>query len=190
VKAPRYDGKVYEVGPLARVAVSYAKGDPKVKELVDSSLKKLNAPAAALFSTLGRHLARALSAKMIVDQLESWALSVKPGQPSYIESQIPDEAQGFGIVEGTRGALGHWVEIKEKKISNYQAVVPTTWNMSPMDDKGQRGPAEQALIGTKVKDEKNPFEVVRIIRAFDPCLACAIHVVSPKGRDIGQFKVV
>lgn len=190
VKAPRYGGQVYEVGPLARIAVSYAKGDPKVKELVDGSLKKLKAGPAALFSVLGRHLARALSAKIIADQLEGWALSVKPGQPSYIECQVPEEASGFGIVEGTRGALGHWIEIKGKKISNYHAVVPTTWNMSPMDDKGQHGPAEQALIGTKVKDEKNPFEVVRIIRSFDPCLACAIHVVTPKGRDIGQFKVV
>jgi hydrogenase large subunit len=190
VKAPRYGGDAYEVGPLARIAVSYAQGDPKVKELVDASLKKLNAGPAALFSTLGRHLARALSAKLIVDQLESWALQVKPGQPSYVEYQMPEEGQGYGIVEGTRGALGHWVEIKGKKISNYHAVVPTTWNMSPMDDKGQHGPAEQALIGTKVKDEKNPFEVVRIIRAYDPCLACAIHVVTPKGREIGQFKVV
>jgi hydrogenase large subunit len=190
VKAPRYGGQVYEVGPLARVAVAYASGNPKVKELVDGSLKKLNAGPAALFSVLGRHLARVLSAKTVVDQLEGWALSLKPGQPSYVESQVPEEGAGFGIVEGTRGALGHWIEIKGKKISNYHAVVPTTWNMSPMDDKGQHGPAEQALIGTKVKDEKNPFEVVRIIRSFDPCLACAIHVVSPKGRDLGQFKVV
>ena len=92
--------------------------------------------------------------------------------------------------EGSRGALGHWIEIKDKKIANYQAVVPTTWNVSPMDDKGQHGPIEQALIGTKVKDEKNPFEIVRIIRSFDPCLACAIHVVTPKGREIGQYRVV
>jgi hydrogenase large subunit len=190
VKAPRYNGKVFEVGPLARVAVSYAKGDPIVKGLVDGSLKKLKAQPTALFSVLGRHLARALSAKIIADQLEGWALSLKPGQPSYVEYTLPEEASGFGIVEGSRGALGHWIEIKGKKISNYHAVVPTTWNMSPMDDKGQHGPAEQALIGTRVKDEKNPFEVVRIIRSFDPCLACAIHVVTPKGRDIGEFRVV
>jgi hydrogenase large subunit len=190
VKAPRYDGKVYEVGPLARIAVSYARGDAKVKEIVDGALKQLKAGPDALFSTLGRHLARVVSAKMIADQLETWALQLKPGQPAYVEYQVPEEAQGYGIVEGTRGALGHWVEIKGKKISNYHAVVPTTWNMSPMDDNGQHGPAEQALIGTKVKDEKNPFEIVRIIRAFDPCLACAIHVVTPKGRDIGQYRIL
>ncbi len=190
VKAPRYDGKVYEVGPLARVAVTYAKGDPKMKELVEGSLKKLNAGPAALFSVLGRHLARALSAKHIADQLEGWALQLKPGQPAYAEYTMPEEASGMGIVEGSRGALGHWIEIKDKKIASYQAVVPTTWNVSPVDDQGQHGPIEQALIGTKVKDENNPFEIVRIVRSFDPCLACAIHVVTPKGRDIGQYRVV
>ena len=115
---------------------------------------------------------------------------MKPGQPAYVEYNLPEEASGIGIVEGSRGALGHWIEIKNKKIANYQAVVPTTWNMSPMDDKGQHGAAEQALIGTKVKDEKNPFEIVRIIRSFDPCLACAIHFVTPKGRDLGQYRIV
>jgi hydrogenase large subunit len=188
-KAPRYDGKVYEVGPLARVAVTYAKGDPKMKEMVDGALRQLKAQPSALFSVLGRHLARALSAKFIVDNLEAWALSLKPGQPAYMEYQIPDEATGMGIIEGTRGALGHWIEIKNRKIANYQAVVPTTWNISPMDDRGQHGPIEQALIGTKVKDEKNPFEVVRIVRSFDPCLACSIHCVTPKGRELARFRV-
>jgi hydrogenase large subunit len=189
-KAPRYGGKVYEVGPLARVAVTYAKGDPKMKELVEGSLKALKATPATLFSVLGRHLARALSAKFVADQLESWALSLKPGEPSYVEYELPDTAMGMGIIDGSRGALGHWIEIKDKKIANYQAVVPTTWNISPMDDNGQHGPIEQALIGTKVKDEKNPFEIVRIIRSFDPCLACSIHVVTPKGRELGQYRVV
>jgi len=189
-KAPRYDGKVYEVGPLARVAVTYAKGDPKMKEMVDGALKKLKANPSALFSVLGRHLARALSAKFIADSLEGWALSLKPGQPAYVEYQLPDEAMGMGITEGARGALGHWIEIKNKKIANYQCVVPTTWNISPVDDKGQHGPIEQALIGTKIRDEKNPFEVVRIVRSFDPCIACAVHFVTPKGRDLGKFRVV
>ncbi len=189
-KAPRYDGKVYEVGPLARVAVTYAKGDPRMKELVEGSLKALKASPAALFSVLGRHLARALSAKFVADQLEGWALSLKPGEPAYVPYELPDTALGMGIIEGSRGALGHWIEIKDKKIANYQCVVPTTWNISPMDDKGQHGPIEQALIGTKVKDEKNPFEIVRIIRSFDPCLACSIHVITPKGRELGQYRVV
>jgi hydrogenase large subunit len=188
-KAPRYDGKPYEVGPLARVAVTYANGDPRMKELVEGSLKALQASPSALFSVLGRHLARALSAKFIADSLADWALSLKPGQPAYVEYQLPDAAMGMGITEGARGALGHWIEIKDKKIANYQCVVPTTWNISPMDDKGQHGPIEQALIGTKVKDEDNPFEIVRIVRSFDPCLACSVHCVTPKGRDLGQFRV-
>ncbi len=189
-KSPRYDGQVYEVGPLARVAVSYARGDKKAQELVNASLKALNAPASALFSVLGRHLARALSAKIIADSLEGWALQLKPGEPAYVEYEIPEEASGMGLTDAARGALGHWIEIKDKKIANYQCVVPTTWNVGPMDDKGQHGPIEQALIGTKVKDEKNPFEIVRIIRSFDPCLACSIHMVTPKGRDLGKFRVV
>jgi hydrogenase large subunit len=189
-KAPRYGGKVYEVGPLARVAVTYARGDPKMKELVDGALSQLKASPSALFSVLGRHLARALSAKFIVDAMDQWLLALKTGEPTYVEYEIPDEAMGMGLTEAARGALGHWIEIKDKKIANYQCVVPTTWNVSPMDDNGNHGPIEQAIIGTKVKDESNPFEIVRIIRSFDPCLACSIHLVTPKGRDLGQFKVV
>jgi hydrogenase large subunit len=189
-KSPRYDGQVYEVGPLARVAVTYARGDARMKELVEGSLKALKASPAALFSVMGRHLARALSAKFITDSLEGWALQLKPGQPAYVEYEMPEESRGMGITEGARGALGHWIEIKDRKIANYQCVVPTTWNVSPMDDKGHHGPIEQALIGTRIRDEENPFEIVRIIRSFDPCMACSIHVVTPKGRDLGQFRVV
>ncbi len=175
VKAPRYDGKVYEVGPLARVAVTYAHGDPAMKNLVDSSLAQLKAPPSALFSVMGRHLARALSAKFIADSLEKWLLELKPGEPTFVEYTIPEEGMGAGLTEGSRGALGHWIEIKEQKIANYQCVVPTTWNASPRDDNGNPGPMEQAIIGTKVKDKSNPFEIVRIVRSFDPCFGCAIH---------------
>lgn len=189
LKAPRYDGKVYEVGPLARVAVSYANGNPVLKELVESSLAKLNATPAALFSTMGRHLARALNAKYVADSCEQWLLALKPGEPAFVEYEIPEEASGFGITEGSRGALGHWIEIKDHKIANYQCVVPTTWNASPKDDNGVPGPIEQAIIGTKIKDEANPFEIVRIVRAFDPCIACAVHLVTPKGDEIRKFKI-
>jgi len=175
VKSPRYDGGVYEVGPLARIAVTYASGDPVVKKLVDSALAQLKAPPAALFSVMGRHLARALCAKITADNLEKWVLEVKPGEPTYCEYTIPDEAKGAGLMDAARGALGHWIEIKDQKIANYQCVVPTTWNASPRDENGNPGPIEQAIIGTKVKDKDNPFEIVRIVRSFDPCLACAIH---------------
>jgi len=175
VKSPRYDGKVYEVGPLARVAVTYVHGDPTMKDLVDSSLAQLKAPPSVLFSVLGRHLARALSAKYIADSMDKWLLELKPGEPTYVEYTIPEESTGVGLTEAARGALGHWLEIKDQKIANYQCVVPTTWNASPQDDNGNPGPIEQAIIGTKIRDKNNPFEIVRIVRSFDPCLACAIH---------------
>lgn len=189
VKAPRYDGKVYEVGPLAGMAVSYANGEPTVKNLVDSVLSKFKAGPGVLFSVLGRHAARALITKYVADSMPGWLLELKPGEPAYVEYQIPDEAMGMGLVDGARGALGHWIEIKDKKIANYQCVVPSTWNLCPRDDKGQPGPVEQALIGTKIKDENNPFEIGRIVRSFDPCLACAIHVITPKGKTLGIYKV-
>ena len=175
VKSPRYDGKVYEVGPLARVAVTYVHGDPTMKDLVDSSLAQLKAPPSVLFSVLGRHLARALSAKYIADSMDKWLLELKPGEPTYVEYTIPEESTGVGLTEAARGALGHWLEIKDQKIANYQCVVPTTWNASPQDDNGNPGPIEQAIIGTKIRDKNNPCEIVRIVRSFDPCLACAIH---------------
>ncbi len=188
-KSPRYDGKVYEVGPLARVLVTYASGEPTVKALVDSTMARLNVSTDALFSVLGRHIARALSTKIIADSMPGWLLQLKPGEPVYIEYIIPDEAQGMGLTEAARGALGHWLEIKEGKIANYQVVTPTSWNVSPKDDRDQPGPIEQALIGTKIKDSENPFEIVRITRSFDPCLACAVHLITPKGRNLGQFRI-
>ena len=134
-------------------------------------------------------MARALCAKVLADSMGDWLLQLKPGEPVYVPYEIPDESKGMGLVDGARGALGHWIEIKNKRISRYQCVVPSTWNMSPQDDQGQPGPLEQALIGTRVRDEANPFELVRIVRSFDPCLACAIHVMTPKGRSLTRFRV-
>jgi hydrogenase large subunit len=188
VKAPRYAGKVYEVGPLARILTGYVCGQPEVKSLVDSALSAAGVGPQAMFSVLGRHLARALYAKVLADAMGDWLLQLKPGEPVYVASEIPEESKGMGLVDGARGALGHWIEIRDKRISRYQCVVPSTWNMSPKDDRGQPGPLEQALIGTKVRDEANPFELVRIVRSFDPCLACAVHVLTPKGRDLGRFQ--
>jgi hydrogenase large subunit len=189
VKAPRYEGNVYEVGPLARVLASYLSGQPAIKTLVDSAMSAAGIDPKALFSVLGRHLARALCAKLLADSMGDWLLQLKPGEPVYVPYEIPEESKGMGLVDGARGALGHWIEIKNKRISRYQCVVPSTWNMSPQDDQGQPGPLEQALIGTRVRDEANPFELVRIVRSFDPCLACAIHVMTPKGRSLTRFRV-
>ena len=189
IKSPRYAGKVYEVGPLARVAATYLADDEKVKAIVDPALAKFKASPDVLFSVLGRHLARAVSCKVVADTMPGWLLELKSGEPVYQEYEIPEESTGMGLVDAARGALGHWIEIKEKRIANYQCVVPSTWNMSPRDDNGQPGPLEQALTGTKVKDEQNPFEIVRIVRSFDPCLACAVHIITPKGRTLGEFRV-
>jgi len=168
VKAPRYDSKVYEVGPLARMAVSYVKGEPTVQKMVNDTLAHFKATPAALFSVLGRHAARALECKFVADVMPGWLLELKPGEPVCAEWVTPDTAEGMGLWEAPRGTVGHWIEIKDKKISNYQCVPPTNWNASPRDDKDQPGPIEQALIGAKVKDESNPFELVRIVRSFDP----------------------
>ena len=189
LKSPRYDGKVYEVGPLARMVVNYVAGDSAVKGLVDPVLAHFDAGPDALFSVLGRHAARALESKYVADSMAAWLLQLNPDEPVYTEYELPEQASGMGLVCGPRGALGHWVQIEDGKIANYQCVVPTTWNASPRDDQGQPGPIEQALIGTRIKDETNPFEIVRIVRSFDPCLACAVHVVTPKGTELGRYRI-
>ena len=185
LKAPRYDGKPCEVGPLARVLVGYAGGvgggASGVKKAVDAALGELKARPEALFSVLGRHAARAIECKLVADALDGWVLSLKPGEPHCAEFKIPEEAAGMGLTEAPRGSLGHWVKIEGKKIANYQLVVPTTWNASPRDEKGTPGPMEQAILGTKVASEASPVEVMRIVRSFDPCLACAVHAVSVRG---------
>ncbi|MFH1087403.1 MAG: nickel-dependent hydrogenase large subunit, partial [Chloroflexota bacterium] len=189
LKSPRYDGKVYEVGPLARMVVSYVAGEPTVRELVNSTLAHFGAKPGALFSVLGRHAARALECKFVADNMASWVLELKPGEPVCAEYSPPSQGDGMGLWEAPRGALGHWIKVEGGKIKNYQCVVPTTWNASPADDRGQPGPIEQAITGTRIKDESNPFEIVRIVRAFDPCIACAVHLITPKGTELRRFRV-
>jgi len=190
LKAPRYGGQPTEVGPLARIAGAYADGKPQVTALVDAVLSELGATPAHLFSVLGRVAARAIEAKVVADAMADWALAIKPGEPTIVDSTAPDEARGVGMSDAARGGVGHWLEVKDKKIANYQLVVPTTWNLGPRDENDVPGPAEQALLGTRVKDLENPFELGRIVRSFDPCLACAVHLVTPRGREIARFKVV
>lgn len=167
LKAPRYEGLPHEVGPLARQWVA------KQKDVFNLGDKA--------FSVLGRHFARALETSQVAHAMMEWLSQLVPGQPTYAPFDIPKEGAGTGLHEAPRGALGHWIVIKDYKIENYQAVVPTTWNAGPRDDKGQLGPIEQALVGAPVKDPNNPIELVRIVRAFDPCIACAVHVLEIKG---------
>jgi hydrogenase large subunit len=190
LKAPRYDGAPAEVGPLARALVAYGSGHPVVKPQVDAALKAAGVGAGALPSVLGRHLARALEARIVASAMTGWLGELKPGEPVAVDLKIPAEGKGAGLTDAPRGALGHWIEIRDKVIGRYQMVVPTTWNGSPRDAKGTPGPMEQALLGTKVKDRDNPFEIVRIIRSFDPCLACSVHVMTASGEGRGVYRIV
>jgi len=190
IKSPRYKGDVFEVGPLARMVVNYVKGYAKVKGLVDSILTEFNAKPEVLFSVLGRHAARAIECKIVADAMADWILELKPDEPTSVEYEIPPESEGAGLTSAPRGAVGHWIKIKDKKIDQYQVITPTAWNASPKDDRNQPGPMEQTLLGTKIKDEENPFEIVRIVRSFDPCLACAVHLITSKGKRLGEFKIV
>jgi hydrogenase large subunit len=189
LKSPRYKGDVYEAGPLSRMLVSYVAGEPTVQKLVNDTLAHFGAGPAALFSVLGRHAARALECKFIADSMAKWALELKVGEPMLADYTKPDNAEGMGLWEAPRGALGHWISIENGKIKNYQVITPSNWNCSPADDKDQPGPVEQALIGAKVKDEENPFEVIRIVRSFDPCLACSVHMVRHNGETLGKFRI-
>jgi len=182
VKAPRYDDKPMEVGPLARMLVA--------KNSTLLGLVKKGAKPGAV----ARHAARAIETKLVADACYTWLDQLltemtKPGFKIHDTEHWnpPESGMGCGFHEAPRGALGHWIKVKNKKIENYQAVVPSTWNASPRDEKGVRGQYEQSLIGAPVPDLKNPINVVRVIRSFDPCLACAIHIIDPQTNEIQKF---
>jgi len=184
VKAPRYEGNAMEVGPLARMIIA---GNKDVIGLVEKGAK----PGA-----VARHAARAVETKLVVDACYNWLDQLmtemtKPGFKIHDTEhwEPPDSGMGVGFYEPPRGALGHWIKIKNKKIENYQAIVPSTWNASPRCEKGVRGQYEESLIGAPIPDPKNPINVVRIIRSFDPCLACAIHIIDPKTNEIRKFLI-
>ncbi len=199
IKSPRWNGKAMEVGPLARVLMLYASGNDHARELVDSTLSTLDVPVEALFSTLGRTAARTLETKMFVDWMRGWyddlLANIRTGdlkthnQERWDPKTWPKTAQGAGYMEAPRGALGHWLVIEDQKIANYQAVVPTTWNAGPRDAGGQEGPYEAALKGHTLANPEQPLEILRTIHSFDPCLACAVHMVGEDGKETMQIKV-
>jgi hydrogenase large subunit len=196
LKTPRWRDNPMEVGPLARLLVGYARGSQEIKEVVDGALKQLDVPVEALFSTLGRTAARGLETRLVVRWLKEFydelVTNLKSGEQSTFtrEKWEPEtwdaECEGVGLSEAPRGALAHWIRIKDKKIDNYQLVVPSTWNASPRDGKGQRSSYEEALIGTPVAKEDEPLEIIRTIHSFDPCLACAVHLYDADGKNIHQ----
>jgi hydrogenase large subunit len=196
LKAPRWAETPMEVGPLARVLAMYATGHEQTKDLVNLVLSTLNVPVEALFSTLGRTAARAVETKVFADAMRTYyddlVAEIKAGNTkTYDDSKWdpitwPTRAQGFGYMEAPRGALGHWIVIANGKIENYQMVVPTTWNGSPRDHKGQPGAYEASLVGTPLAKPDWPLEVLRTIHSFDPCMACAIHLIDAEGNQVGE----
>lgn len=195
VKAPRYDGQAAEVGPLSCLLVNYARGNEKVKKEVGDFLARTGLPVGALFTTLGRTAARMLQTKLISDNaiitFNSLIENLKSDDSTYTKFEIDPnkEYQGRSILEVPRGMLSHWVRIKNGLIENYQAVVPTTWNAGPKDQNGNVGPYEASLVGLKLEDPTKPLEVIRVIHSFDPCMACSVHVMDIKGKELSQYKV-
>jgi hydrogenase large subunit len=200
VKAPRWRGHPMETGPLARMVMLVASQDAAAIALTNTTLATLGLPFEALYSTLGRILARGLESQLMVDRMAGWhgrlMTNIEAGNldtfsaTKWDPATWPDHAQGVGTIEGPRGALGHWIIIDHGVITNYQAVVPTTWNAGPMDESGQHGPYEAALMtGHKLAIPDQPLEVLRTIHSFDPCMACAAHVFGAQGEEIVKVKI-
>ncbi|MBT0959793.1 nickel-dependent hydrogenase large subunit [Denitromonas iodatirespirans] len=199
IKSPRWRGHAMEVGPLSRYIVGYVQGNPEFKEPTDKLLTDLGLPLEALFSTLGRTAARGLEASWAAHKMryffDKLIANIKAGDTAtanidkWDPSRWPKEAKGVGFTEAPRGALGHWIKIRDGKIDNYQAVVPTTWNGSPRDGQGQIGAFEAALMNTPVAVADQPLEILRTLHSFDPCLACSTHVMSPDGQEMALVKV-
>jgi hydrogenase large subunit len=200
LKAPRWRGKAVEVGPLARVLMLYASGHQPTKDLAAAALKRLDLPLEAMFSTLGRTAARTLETKLVADQMDGWldalVANIKNGDSAvhnpakWEPSSWPREARGVGFMEAPRGALAHWVVIRDGKIANYQAVVPSTWNAGPRDPTGQPGAYEAALADRhRLAVPTQPLEIQRTIHSFDPCIACAVHVNDPNGEELTRIEV-
>ena len=202
VKAPTFNGSPAQVGPLANVLCLYAAGHAPTKKYTDKALSLISSLAGttvgidALHSTIGRHAARAVRAAVLYETLQNqWNLLINNigtgdtktfNQPEFPKGEI----RGVGMHEAPRGVLSHWIVIDDKKIKNYQAVVPSTWNSSPRNSKDQPGPYEASLMGTPVAVPEKPLEVLRTIHSFDPCLACAIHMVDKKNKEIVKVKTL
>ena len=197
IKSPLYNDERMEVGPLARMIVGFASNDELIKKYVTNFLTNANLPATVLFSTVGRTAARAIESELMADVMMDWvdelALNAANGDLStwteFDFNTVAKDAKGIGLEEAPRGALGHWVKIKDGKVVNYQTVVPSTWNAAPRDYKGRMGAYEAALIGTKVANVEQPLEILRTIHSFDPCIACAVHLIDTNGKELGVYKV-
>ena len=202
VKAPRFEGKPMQVGPLSTILIGYAQGHELTRKWTDLALAKVSAIAKRpitvdhLQSTMGRYVARAIRAAVLSDLAQRhWQLlvgNIDKGDASVFNPpSFPKEAvEGVGFHEAPRGTLSHWVVAKDGKIANYQAVVPTTWNASPRDEQGTPGPYEAALLKNPVANPEKPLELLRTVHSFDPCMACACHTLDVEGKTIATVKVL
>ena len=194
-KSPRFNGLVMQTGPVSQILSAYMAGNESVKKYVDMVTSKLGLTLNHLNSTMGRNAARAVRALVMVDSaytcLETFLDNYAKGDHEYVNNvETPmGECEGVGFNEAPRGMLSHWIKIKDKVISNYSAVVPSTWDAGPRDEKGVQGPYEQALMTSRVLEPEKPLEVIRTIHSFDPCIACAVHTVDPNGKEIVSVKV-
>ncbi|KEA46438.1 hydrogenase 2 large subunit [Campylobacter mucosalis] len=195
IKSPRYGGEPLQVGPLANIVVNYAKGNKYVVPLVDKFLADTGLPVSAVFSTLGRTATRMLEAKIVADNtilaFNALVENLKVDSETCAKYVIDKdkEYRGFYMGHVPRGTLSHWCRIKNGVIENWQAVVPSTWNASPKDSKGQMGSYEACLIGTKLADLTQPLEIIRKIHSYDPCIACAVHVMDMSGNTLSEYKI-
>jgi hydrogenase large subunit len=202
VKAPRFQGKPTQVGPVANILVGYAQAHPLTRQWTDDALARVSKVGGhpvtvdRLQSTMGRYLSRAIRSAMLADlAVKHWARLVdnisKGDTTTYHAPSFPSgEIEGVGLHEAPRGTLSHWIVVKNGVLSNYQAVVPTTWNASPRDESGAPGPYEASLVGTPIADAERPLEILRTVHSFDPCMACACHTLDPSGRTIATVKVL
>lgn len=197
IKSPLYNDTRVEVGPLARMVIGVAAKDKRITKYVTEFLERGKLPVSVLFSTVGRTAARAIETSLMSDVMIEWIDELEANVMSgdirtwtdFNFDEVSMSTKGRGMAEAPRGALGHWVSIAEGKVVNYQAVVPSTWNAAPRDHKGRLGAYEASLIGTKVANPEQPLEIIRTIHSFDPCIACAVHVVDTKGKELAVYKV-
>jgi quinone-reactive Ni/Fe-hydrogenase large subunit len=197
LKAPRYRGKAMEVGPLSRMVVGYLRDSKVIKPYMERFMEATGLELIDFSTTLGRNAARAVEAQVCCDYLFDFCSDLIENIKYYDEQTwtkydfdaLPETAKGRGIYEVPRGVLGHFVRIEDAKVANYQVVAPTTWNASPKDKGGVRGPYEEALVGITLEDPSAPLEVLRVVHSFDPCLACAVHVIDARGRELSRYKI-
>jgi [NiFe] hydrogenase large subunit len=190
LKAPRYKDEPMEVGPLARMLVAYGKGMPEAESAIRGFLISTGLSESAMFSVLGRVAARALETQIIANAMDDWLNELSIGQSAYQPTPTPVAGTGMGLNEAPRGAIGHWINIQNQKIENYQMVVPSTWNFGPRCANGLPGPMEKALEGVPVANASQPIEILRTVHSLDPCIACAVHVIDPDSDSTYEIKVV